>query len=519
MHLGAMTKAHDTIGRYEVVGQLATGGMAEILLARLVGPSGFERPVVIKRILAHLAHSPAMHAMFVDEARILAGLRHANVVHVDTLGEHEGTPYLAMEYLAGESAAGLLRRLVSARRRLPLDLAAYIVAEAAAGLHAAHELRDADGMPRGLVHRDVSPQNVFVTYDGAIKVLDFGIAKATDRIARTETGQLKGKFRYMSPEQTAGAELDRRSDVFSLGAVLYELATSRSLFARKTHLLTMRAICEEPVTAPSRVSPEIPKTFDAVCLRALKRKREDRHPTAAAMRKELLPFITASEGGAEPAERLAAMMRELFADRIAEKGEMLRRVRAGADVPEMPRGDADELVSVPSVAELVETQATATMTSEIAPVRRGSIALAVALVAVGLAAGGSLLVFRSRTTTSTQVPAVSSSAVNKSPEAPAASVVVRITSVPEGARIVIAGKERGVTPAAIELPRSPEEVGIVLEKRGFVPMTQTIVPDSDGKLVVNLVKEPTPIPRRAVPSKKSRPVPATSTPPAFEKFD
>ncbi|HEY6461638.1 MAG TPA: serine/threonine-protein kinase, partial [Polyangiaceae bacterium] len=191
----------DKLGRYQILGELAVGGMAEILLARVVGPSGFERPVVIKRILPHLARQEAFVSMFLDEARIAAGIRHRNVIHVEELAEGPEGLYLVMEYLEGESAAGLMRRIFVRETSLDLALGSYIVAEACAGLHAAHELEDASGQKQHLVHRDVSPHNLFIAYDGRVKVLDFGIAKAADRITRTEAGQLKGKFSYMSPEQ------------------------------------------------------------------------------------------------------------------------------------------------------------------------------------------------------------------------------------------------------------------------------------------------------------------------------
>src|SRR5262245_61887209 len=213
----------ERIGRYEVVGELAIGGMATILLGRLVGPRGFEHPVVIKRILPHLAKMPEFVDMFVDEARIVAGIRHPNVVQVTELGCEGDELFLVMEYLEGESVGGLLRRIWTQDGEIDRALAVYIVAEACAGLHAAHELTDEAGKLRGLVHRDISPQNMFVTYSGAVKVLDFGIAQAADRLTRTEAGQVKGKFAYMSPEQCLSQPLDRRSDVFALGVVLYEL--------------------------------------------------------------------------------------------------------------------------------------------------------------------------------------------------------------------------------------------------------------------------------------------------------
>src|SRR5258706_5437181 len=284
----AESEVTETVGRYAVVGRLAMGGMAEILLGRLLGPSGFERPVVIKRILPHLAEQTAFVEMFLDEARLAARIQHRNVVQVHELGREGRNLFIAMEYLEGENAAGLVRRSLVARSDLDCRHCAFIVAEAAAGLHAAHELRDPQGRPLGLVHRDVSPQNIFVSYAGGVKVLDFGIATAADRTTHTEVGQLKGKFEYMSPEQCRGGPIDRRRNVFALGIVLYELLTRRRLFKRSSKLAVLEAVCREPLVPPSKVVAGIPPVLEHVVMRALARNPDERFATAAEMRKELL---------------------------------------------------------------------------------------------------------------------------------------------------------------------------------------------------------------------------------------
>ncbi len=321
-----------TIGRYQIVGRLASGGMAEILLGKLLGPSGFERAVVIKRILPHLAAEPRFVTMFLDEARIVARIRHPNVVQVHELGQEGDELFLVMEYLDGESAFGLMKRLRHAREELPLGLAVHIVAEACAGLHAAHELRDDRGYGQNLVHRDVSPQNVMVLYDGQVKVLDFGIAKGADSKHRTEAGQIKGKFAYMSPEQCKSERLDRRSDIFALGIVLFELTTGRRLFARDGDLRTLKAVCEEPVIAPSNIVAGYPERLGAICQRALSRLREDRYQTALEMRRDLLAAMRDIGGDPVPEDVLGRLMKRIFADRIDEKQEMLQRIRAGSQV-------------------------------------------------------------------------------------------------------------------------------------------------------------------------------------------
>ncbi len=340
-----------SIGRYQVLGELATGGMAQILLGRFAGPRDFERPVVIKRMLPHLAGQPSFRSMFLDEARLAARIRHANVAQVHELGVEGDELFLVMEYLEGESVAALLRAVVAAGRPLDPRFGAYIVAECCAGVHAAHELRDEEDKLVGLVHRDLSPQNVLVGYDGSVRVLDFGIAKARGRETRTQAGEIKGKFEYMSPEQCLGEELDRRSDIFSLGVVLYELTVLRRLFKRPSELMILKAITEEPIPPPSSMVPGYPPGLEAVCLRALRRAPEERYATAAAMRSDLSAAMREIEASGDPRDQLAALMAELFGARRDDKREMLRRVRSGAMPSQIPKAEPPASVEVPTVVD------------------------------------------------------------------------------------------------------------------------------------------------------------------------
>jgi serine/threonine-protein kinase len=323
--------------------------MAEILLARLVGPSGFERPVVIKRIRPDLDHAELV-SLFLEEARLAAKVRHANVVAVEDLGSDDGAPYLVMEYLEGESLSNVTRRMKARGENLPYGLVAYVLAEACAGLHAAHELRDGNGEPVGLVHRDVSPQNVFVTYDGAIKVVDFGIAK-TGASAEESPGTVRGKHAYMAPEQIRGEPADRRTDVFALGIVLYEQLTGHRLFKRFNPAAVARAVLTDPIVMPSRAEPSVPKTLEAICMRALSRAPDQRYATAAEMRRELLVAMRelASE---EPSAELAQLMVEVFSDRISDKRVLLRNVREGSVVDHIPVGDVDVTIEIPGIEDL-----------------------------------------------------------------------------------------------------------------------------------------------------------------------
>ena len=338
------------IGRYDVVGRLAVGGMAEILLGRLKGARGFERPVVIKRILPHLMMQPSFVDMFLDEARIVSRIRHPNVVQVHELDGDGDELFLVMEFLEGESAGGVMRRLV-AQRSPPLsaELVGFVIAEACAGLHAAHELTDEDGYSQYLVHRDVSPQNVFVSYDGTVKLIDFGIAKAADRITRTEAGQVKGKLQYMSPEHVRGESIDRRSDLFALGVVMHELSTAHALFKRETDFDTFHAVCDDPIPPIRDLVPAFPAALDKVCLRALARDREDRYPTALDMRRDLLRALRDIDAGETPEQDLASLMRTIFSERIEEKREMLRVVADGQAPAALPEAETDIEVDVPPI--------------------------------------------------------------------------------------------------------------------------------------------------------------------------
>jgi len=494
------------LGRYQVLGQLATGGMAEILLGRVTGPSGFERPVVLKRVLPHLVKQQGFVEMFLDEARIVAGIRHPAVVTVHELCRADDELFMVMEFLEGETVAGLQKRLLLCNESLDRALSAYIVAEACAGLHAAHELTDREGAKQELVHRDVSPQNLFVTYDGHVKVLDFGIAKVVDRVTRTETGQVKGKFEYMSPEQCKNRPLDRRSDIFATGIVLYELTLARRLFKRSSPTETILAICGEPIVPPCRVDADYPSALERICLRALAPDPGYRYETASAMRKDLLDVA-----GRDPAEALAKVMRRLFEDRIAAKKELLLKAVEGAEAVDVPAGEVDEGVDVPVVPlDPAATGVGAALSIEIIRSTQrgrrrpggatGAVALAGALVV-----GVGLVAWRAGRSAPLPEPAATS------PPAPSAAsaalpieITVLIDTVPAGADVSVAGLARSPAPTDVRLPRAAEPVSVEIARPGYAKLVESVVPDKDQKLV--LVLEPLP-PSAAPPHvrPKSRP--------------
>ncbi len=302
------------LGRYQVLAHLATGGMAEIYLARATGLEGFERFVVVKCIKPEHARDQRFVGMFIDEARLSAQLHHTNIAQVYDIGQEGGAYYFAMEYVHGENVRELLHKVALQRAMVPLEHALTIIGGAAAGLHYAHEKRGNDRRPLNIVHRDVSPSNVIVAFDGAVKVVDFGIAKAAARMTETRSGTLKGKIAYMSPEQCTGRPIDRRSDVFALGIVLYELTTVTRLFKGESDYVTMNKIVTGDIEPPSARRADYPRELEKIVLKALASDPEDRQASVAVFLDEILAFsqrekITTSTLGLE------RYLRELFGDK------------------------------------------------------------------------------------------------------------------------------------------------------------------------------------------------------------
>ncbi len=278
-------------GKYVLIRKLAEGGMAEIYLAKQLGAEGFERDVVIKCMLDHFTQHREFVSMFLDEARLAARLHHPNIVQITDLGVADNRYFICMEYLAGEDLDAVIAAAHYKGQGVPIPIAARIILSVLEGLEFAHGYQE-QGQPAELVHRDISPSNIFVTYQGTVKVLDFGIAKASSRVTQTQPGLLKGKWGYMSPEQARGEQqLDARSDLFSLGVTFHELLTARRVFERDTEIGVLLALMDQPIPPPSTHRPEIPPALDRIVMRALERRREDRYASAAEMRADLEEFL------------------------------------------------------------------------------------------------------------------------------------------------------------------------------------------------------------------------------------
>lgn len=319
------------LGKYQLIRRIATGGMAEIFLARTSAIHGFEKVVVLKRILPQYAENDEFIRMFLAEARLAATLHHANVVQVYDIGEQDAAFFFTMEYVAGQDLRKLVRAARRANRALPLEHILHVVMGVAAGLSHAHEKLGPDGKSAGIVHRDVSPSNVLVTYDGGVKVVDFGIAKAASSQHHTVAGTLKGKIPYMSPEQCRGEPVDCRSDIFSIGTLLWELTTGTRLFAGDNEFAIINRVASGDVPAPRTIRPDYPPELEAIVMRALKADRNERYSSALDLQIDLEDFAREARLPVSSA-RVARFMRELFAQEIASGHEMLAADR-GQEAP------------------------------------------------------------------------------------------------------------------------------------------------------------------------------------------
>ena len=315
------------IGKYELLKQLAVGGMAEIYLSRQSGPEGFSKLVVIKRILPSLATQERFVHMFLDEARVAARFNHPNIVQIFDLGREDDSFYIAMEYIPGEDIKAVVRRCAKKRHKIPLEHIVKIGSGVLDGLHYAHSQKTLDEVEVGVVHRDVSPHNIIVSFQGGIKLVDFGIAKARSEISTTIPGRVKGKHAYMSPEQVRGEDLDGRSDVFAVGIVMYELLTWSRLFKRSKHIETLRAVCESTIRPPSQLNPAIDAELERIVLKALERDLSKRYQTAQQMQIDLEDYLLKAGLRSNPV-LLGQFMTELYADKLQAQEKALTVAKA-----------------------------------------------------------------------------------------------------------------------------------------------------------------------------------------------
>jgi serine/threonine-protein kinase len=485
-----------TMGRFMPVGRLGGGGMADVYLALARGPQRVDKLAVIKRLRD--PEDPELTQMFLDEARIAARLNHPNIVHTYEVGEVNGEYFIAMEYLEGEPLTEVLKELGEHGEWLSEPVIAGIAVQALKGLHYAHEFCDFDGTPLGVVHRDVSPQNLFVTHAGEVKLLDFGIAKAKLNTNRTETGVLKGKVRYMAPEQISEIEVDRRADLFSFGVVLWEMLARRELFTGEGRSLAKRGTVHIPPV--STVRPEVSAALEAIAQKALQVECNDRYATAEEMRLELQQFLRGRDEEDAQAD-LAGIMSRLFAvRREALRARIQAYIASAPRAPESQTSPDLKAVSLPAIGAVTEPGASLPAPTAASPTprppARWPLALGIAAaVALAIATGA----MNARKPPPPLPPPLASA------PSPSAGVPrparLHVDTMPEGAYVQWNGELFGPTP--IEIPLDPGAQTLTITRDGYQPTTLTVDAGPGEEIVGAAALLP-------VPSSPARDTPAPS---------
>jgi serine/threonine protein kinase len=337
-------------GPYRLLEKIAVGGMAEVFRAKRPGVEGFEKILAVKRILPHLSDNKEFVDMFINEAKMVAGLSHPNIVQIFDLGKIDKSYYIAMEYVPGKDLRSIQRRAQERSLKIPLDISAHMIGKVCLALEYAHRKKDEGGRPMKIVHRDVSPQNVLIAYEGEVKLTDFGIAKAATKAPTTDSGALRGKLLYMSPEQAWGRPIDRRSDLFSLGIILYELVSEQKPFLSNSEVSILELVRECKIAPPRSLNPKIPERLEAVVMKALAREPDDRYQDAGEMYRDLERAVP--ERKAPTGNELARFMeilfetdepkREAFEEPLPDEGGIeieLEATAKNAPTPPAPRQD------------------------------------------------------------------------------------------------------------------------------------------------------------------------------------
>jgi len=531
MRILAGVKYPATYGGYTLLAELGEGGMAQVFLARKSGPGGFAKLQVIKRILPALGKEPEFVQMFLDEARLAARFEHPNVVQVYDLGDAEGSLYLAMEYLAGQSVAGLAREAVRQGISVPPPFSARIIADACDGLHYVHDFKELDGTPLNIVHRDVSPQNLFVTYEGRVKLLDFGVAKAATTLTKTRTGSVKGKVSYMAPEQCRGESVDRRADVFALGVVLTELIGGKRIFKSDNEFALIRQLSLGEYPKPSEMGfSAAPAELLAICDRAMAFKKEDRYQTCAEMKQDLDKWLRA--GPPSGPNQVAALMGQLFKEDIALRQQVLLARDDASEVFQKVKQEVSGSKSLPSLGPLAApeqrtvTRKSVEIPAQSAPSRVPWVIAALSVVLLGAAVGVAARflpgkdpvvvadpVPKPAVEVDAGAPVVVAPALDASvvaevdpPEPipdkvpgkpikkplvvkPAKTATLTVRSTPSGCTVVVNGKPAGVSPATLTVePGAAQAVSV--QCAGYSAASKTATLQAAESATLELALEP-----------------------------
>jgi serine/threonine protein kinase len=498
--------------RYRLTEKIGTGGMAEVFRAIGEGPEGFERPFVVKRIHPHLCDAPEFVRMFVDEAKISARLIHPNIIQVFEFAQQEGRYYIVMEPVEGIDMGWLRRQVERRRELLPTTFVAEVGRQACRGLDFAHTLTDVDGKPLGIVHRDVTPPNIMAAWNGTVKVLDFGIARAAQalRTNLTDPGMVKGKMSYVAPELLEGKTADARSDVFSLGVVLHELLTGRQLFAGETDLETLKQVTQMPIPAPSALNPGVKPALDRVILRALERDPDKRYLSAGEMGDDLEDLVLRKSYSPRA---LARTTRDLFSRQDAVSGR-----HQALEVPIVIGREDSSLV----VEDHTRRPGTPPRLPAAPPRRMLSVRRRWLWLTVGPAAALLLALIWA---VSRQPAAATGAGPERATDLRRPGTVrVVLDSAPQGAAVSAAalpsGQRLGETPLLLTLPRGQGALDFVLTKPGHLPLVFKVIPEQDKDVLATLEpvhtapSGPAPSSVAKVKMKKPRPLAAARQAPS-----
>ncbi|WP_437756565.1 serine/threonine protein kinase [Sorangium sp. So ce1389] len=531
--------------KYRPIAEIGRGGMADVCLAVAQGPVGFNKLVVLKRVRLELCSDAEILAMFLDEARLAARLNHPNVVQTYEVGDDGTRFFIAMEYLDGQPLGAIRSRM--GHDKVPLPLQVRVLCDALAGLHHAHNLRDFDGTPINVIHRDVSPQNIFVTYDGVIKVVDFGIAKAADSLSETRTGTLKGKVSYMSPEQARGERVDRRSDIFSVGVILWEAIARKRMWKGYNDLAVLGrlAIGELPNIREEASKVDVDPEIERICLKALAPSLEGRYATAAELQEDLERWLNEHHRGMTAREVGALVASQFAEDRARIKQlveEQLRGVRWTGSHPRVTLSDLPKLstgpvsmtptLTAPAVANSSDASSMLPSVSTTEPkehaARPSRPLVAIAATLVVAAALVSVVVLRTRSlrtaasearTAASEAPAAAPAATELPPrQEDAIQLIVRVS--PVDAKLSVDGAEVSTGAYEGRLARDGRVHIVRAEAPGFLALEEKITASNDLFLSLALKSEPEAQPGKPAPIARSAPViaatpgPATAAPPS-----
>jgi serine/threonine protein kinase len=521
-------------GKYYLLDRIGVGGMAEVFLAVAFGLQGFQRTLVIKRMLAHLSQDSAFVKMFIDEAKLSGLLSHPNLVQIFEFGQIDESFFIAMEHVQGETLLAVQAKLADQGRIAPVGASLEIIRQVCLGLNYAHGLQSATGQPIGIVHRDVSPSNLMLSFHGGMKILDFGIARVTEELRETKTqaGTMKGKVSYMSPEQVRMEQTDNRSDIFAVGIVLHEMLTGRRLFKSPNEFTGAKKVLEAVVPLPSSLNPEVPASVDAIVMHALERKLEARYQTAGEMAEDLEKAL--SEMRASPHEARNLIL-SLFPKGPSRSGEIQLPFTPspagqpgpdGHGTPSHPAGRASSSKitrPMPEGALEVDLGDLAASGPVVASRRRRGRRKWLALGALGGAVVALVLLTQSPRKGSQQevtvapagaqsVPTPAPPPEPAPPPAPvpkAAVVEISLDSSPQDAQVIRedSGEVVGRTPLTITLPQGQEVVSFRFEKPGFAPTSYKVIPDLAKPVRAELTPAPTAEAKHAVAAQPHHPTP------------